>query len=88
MVVLVNGAFEVGKTSVVRVEGFKDLASWQRLTVPGANCCGSLVRSVIHPMAFANPDHLREIRSGLAKSGKPVLHFCLVATVVGMPRGY
>jgi predicted kinase len=32
-------------------------------------------------MAFSNSAYLDEVRAGLAKSGRPVLHFCLTAPI-------
>lgn len=62
-----------------RVSDFQHLASWRRLTVLGARFVGSFRSPVIIPMAFSELAYLQEVRSGLARSGRPVLHFCLTA---------
>lgn len=64
-----------------RISDFQDLASWRRLTVRGARCVGAVRTHVIIPMAFSNSDYLEEVRAGLAESGRPVHHFCLVAPI-------
>ena len=62
-----------------RVSDFQDLPAWRRLTVLGARSVARLRSTVIVPMAFSDVGHLNEVRSGLAQSGRPVLHVCLVA---------
>jgi predicted kinase len=58
---------------------FQHLASWRRLSVIGARSFGAVRGIVILPMAFSDIDYLEEVRSGLASTGRPVLHFCLTA---------
>ena len=62
-----------------RPSDFQDLPSWRRLTVVAARCAAAMRSPVIIPMAFSNIDYLAEIQAGLAKSGQPILHFCLTA---------
>jgi len=62
-----------------RVSDFQDLVSWRRLSVLGARSFGAMRRAVIIPMTFSNRSYLSEVTSGLARSGRPVLHFCLTA---------
>jgi predicted kinase len=64
-----------------RIPDFQDLASWRRLTVVGARCAEAVRTPVIIPMSFSNLAYLDEVRAGLAKSGRPVLHFCLTAPI-------
>jgi hypothetical protein len=58
---------------------FQHLASWRRLSVLGARAFGTVSQTVIVPMAFSELGYLDEVRSGLARFGRPVLHFCLTA---------
>ena len=58
---------------------FQHLAAWRRLSVLGARMFGAVRKTVIIPMAFSDRQYLEEVRSGLASSGRPVLHFCLTA---------
>jgi hypothetical protein len=58
---------------------FQHLATWRRLSVIGARSFGAVRGTVIIPMAFSEIVYLEEVRSGLASSGRPVLHFCLTA---------
>lgn len=62
-----------------RVDDFQDLPRWRRLTVVGARLAGVLGSPVIIPMTFSNPAYLREVQTGLARSRRSVLHFCLTA---------
>ena len=62
-----------------RPSDFQDLPSWRRLTVAAARGVSALRTPVIIPMTFSNIDYLSEIQVGLAKSGRPILHFCLTA---------
>jgi predicted kinase len=64
-----------------KVSDFQDLASWRRMTVLGARCVVAFRCPVIIPMAFSNREYLDEVRLGLAKSGRPVRHFCLTASI-------
>jgi len=64
-----------------RIPDFQDLVSWRRLTVVGARCVGAIRTPIIIPMAFSNSVYLDEVRTGLGKSGRPVLHFCLTAPI-------
>jgi len=57
------------------------LASWRRFTVAAARCIAAVRSPVIIPMAFSNAEYLEEIRTGLARSGRPFLHFCLTASL-------
>ena len=52
---------------------------WRRLAVRWARLRGRFCRTVIVPMTFTDLDYLGEIRAALAATGRPVLHFCLVA---------
>ena len=58
---------------------FQHLASWRRLSVLGARAFGAVSQTVIVPMAFSELSYLDEVRSGLGRFGRPVLHFCLTA---------
>ena len=62
-----------------RASDFQHLAAWRSLTVAGARVVGSVRSPVIIPMAFSESAYLQQVRSGLARSGRPVLHFCLTA---------
>ena len=62
-----------------RISDFQHLPSWRRLTVAAARGAAVFRVPVIIPMAFSEPAYLEEVRSGLAVSGRPVLHFCLTA---------
>jgi len=62
-----------------RLSDFQHIASWRRLTVLGARCLGTVRDAVVIPMAFSDLGYLNEVRSGLMGSGRPVVHFCLVA---------
>jgi predicted kinase len=64
-----------------RSSDFQHLGSWRRLTVSIARSIGIFRSPVIVPMAFSEPTYLHEVRSGLAASGRPVLHFCLTASL-------
>lgn len=58
---------------------FQHFAKWRWLTVVVARLLGRFTKTVIIPMAFTDTGYLDEIRNGLARSGRPVLHFCLTA---------
>jgi predicted kinase len=60
---------------------FQDLSSWRRLTVLGARSLIAVKTTIIVPMAFSNHKYLEEVRCGLSKSRRPVLHFCLTAPI-------
>jgi predicted kinase len=60
---------------------FQHLAAWRRLSVLGARLFGALRGTVIVPMAFSELAYLEAMRSALAASGRPVLHFCLTASL-------
>jgi predicted kinase len=62
-----------------RVSDFQHLAVWRYLTVRGARLVGRFRSPVIIPMTFSELAYLEEVRSGLARSNRPVLHFCLMA---------
>jgi predicted kinase len=62
-----------------RVPDFQDLPSWRRLTVAAARGVAAFRSVVIIPMTFSNVGYLIEIQGGLAKSDRPILHFCLTA---------
>jgi predicted kinase len=62
-----------------RVSDFQQLPSWRRLTVTAARSVAVFRIPVIIPMAFSELAYLEEVRSGLARSSRPVLHFCLTA---------
>src|SRR5690606_28704051 len=62
-----------------RVEDFQDLPRWRRLTVLGARLAGVLGSPVIIPMTFSEPAYLHEVRTGLARTGRSVRHYCLTA---------
>jgi predicted kinase len=62
-----------------RRSDYQHLRAWRVLTVLGARLAGWLAPVVIVPMAFSEPDYLAEIRSGIARPQRPVLHFCLTA---------
>jgi predicted kinase len=62
-----------------RVSDFQHLPLWRRLTVAAARGVAAFRSPVIIPMAFSEVAYLEEVRSGLAVSGHPVLHFCLTA---------
>jgi hypothetical protein len=62
-----------------RRSDYQELATWRRGTVLGARAFGLARPCVVVPMAFSDAEVLTEIRGGLAASGRPVLHFCLVA---------
>ena len=62
-----------------RVSDFQDLPSWRRLTVAAARAVAAFRTPVIVPMTCSNIDYLSEIQAGLARSGQPILHFCLTA---------
>ena len=51
------------------------------LSVAGARCVAAVRTHVLIPMSFSNRTYLDEIRAGLAKSGRPVFHFCLTAPI-------
>lgn len=61
------------------VSDFQHLAAWRRGAVLGARAFGLAARTVVVPMAFSETAYLEEVRCGLAASGRPVRHFCLVA---------
>ena len=67
------------RTAFRGVSDFQDLALWRRMTVLGARCVATPGTPVIIPMAFSRLEYLNEIRAGLAKSKRPVFHFCLTA---------
>jgi len=54
---------------------------WRQLTTLVARFMGVSGRIVIIPMTFSRLDYLEEIRIGLSKSDRAVLHFCLVAPI-------
>ncbi|MDD9946397.1 MAG: AAA family ATPase [Myxococcales bacterium] len=58
---------------------FQHLSAWRRLSVLGARVFAATREVVIIPMAFSELRYLDEVRSGLAASRRPVLHFCLTA---------
>lgn len=58
---------------------FQHLAPWRRLSILGAQSFGAVRHTVIIPMAFSEHRYLEEVRSALASSSRPVLHFCLTA---------
>ena len=62
-----------------RPSDFQDLPSWRRLTVAAARCIAAVRTPVIIPMTFSNIGYLSEMQAGLARSGQPILHFCLTA---------
>jgi predicted kinase len=62
-----------------RVSDFQHLAAWRRLTVAAARTLAALRSPVIIPMTFTEIAYLEEVRAGLARSGRPVRHFCLTA---------
>lgn len=64
-----------------RIADYQQLASWRRLSILGARSFALAARTVIVPMAISELAIRDEIRTGLARSGRPVLHFCLVAPV-------
>jgi len=64
-----------------KISDFQSLVSWRRMTVLGARCLVRFRCPLIIPMAFSNRAYLDEVRSGLARSGRPVLHFCLTASI-------
>ena len=64
-----------------KASDFQDFTSWRRLTVLGARCLGTVKTPIIIPMAFSNLAYLNEVCSGLTKSRRPVLHFCLTAPI-------
>lgn len=76
MFVLINGAFGIGTSTAARVP-----ASWCRLTVLSARWLEAVKTLVTIPMAFSNRAYLNEVCSGLAKSRRPVFHFCLTAPI-------
>lgn len=61
------------------VEDFQDLRLWRRLTVIALRVMRLFCQNVIVPMAFSNPDYLREIRAGISRFEPRHLHVCLVA---------
>jgi predicted kinase len=63
----------------LRVPDFQDLRAWRRGTVAAARAVGAWRPTVVVPMAFSDPAILEEIRAGLARSRRPVLHVCLTA---------
>jgi len=65
---------------------FQDLPAWRRLTVASAWVLGCLRRIVVIPMAISELAYLDEIRTGLAATGRPVLHYCLVAPLAEVRR--
>ena len=73
--------FVLRRLSLRRVSDFQHLSSWRRLTVIGAKGAAAIRTPVIVPMAFSDLAYLNEIRSGLGRSGQPVLHFCLSAPI-------
>jgi hypothetical protein len=113
VVILLNGAFGVGKTTVARelrdrlpgslvfdpekigfilrrIPGwvplagrqrgdFQHLPLWRRLSIQGIRAARLLRPVVIVPMAFSELAYLREVRQGVARFDRQVLHFCLVA---------
>jgi predicted kinase len=52
---------------------------WRRLAVTWARLRGRSCKTVIVPMTFTDLDYLSDVRTGLAATGRPVVHFCLVA---------
>ena len=62
-----------------RVSDFQHLAAWRRVTVAAARTLAAVRAPVIIPMTFTEIAYLEEVRAGLARSGRPVLHFCLTA---------
>jgi len=64
-----------------KASDFQNLVSWRRLTVLSARCLVAVRNPLIIPMAFSNRTYLDEVLLGLAKSGRPVLHFCLTASI-------
>jgi predicted kinase len=64
-----------------KTSDFQYLASWRRATVLGARSLGAVKTPIIIPMAFSNRAYLEEVCCGLAKSRRPVLHFCLTAPI-------
>jgi hypothetical protein len=105
VILLLNGAFGIGKTTVARLlvarlenavlfdpepigvvlqrisraEDFQDLRSWRRLTVAGLRLTRLVYRNIVVPMAFSNPEYLRQIHDALSRFEPRVLHVCLVA---------
>jgi predicted kinase len=73
--------FALRRLSLRRVSEYQHLSSWRRLTVMGARCVAAMRTPVIVPMAFSDLAYLNEVRSGLGRSGQPVLHFCLSAPI-------
>lgn len=64
-----------------RASDYQQLRAWRWLSARGARALGAFRPVVIVPMAFSDPDTLEELRLALAKSGRPVLHFCLTAPI-------
>jgi predicted kinase len=112
VIILLNGAFGVGKTTVARsvvarlpraslfnaelsgialqrmarlvgrsVDDFQDLAFWRRITVEGLRVARAVWSNIVVPMAFSNPNYLREVRGGIDRFEPQVFHFCLVASI-------
>jgi hypothetical protein len=107
MIILLNGAFGVGKSAVAHclakqlpgasifdpewlgfllqrlafrtVDDFQDLACWRRGTVAGIRFLRRFRPTVVVPMAFSNEAYLSEVRDGVGRSDRQVLHFCLMA---------
>ena len=110
MILLLNGAFGIGKTSVARalthripdsrlydpeiigiglqrlarvggrgVDDFQDMGAWRKLTITALRVARWRSSNVIVPMAISNPSYLDELRTGLSRFERKILHYCLVA---------
>lgn len=113
MIVLLNGAFGIGKTTVAwllqrrlpgsvivdpelggsalrlisavlplqgrRTDDYQDMPAWRRLTIASIRTARLFRSTIIAPMAFTNPDYLREVLDGVRRFDADVRQFCLVA---------
>jgi chloramphenicol 3-O-phosphotransferase len=110
VILLLNGAFGIGKTSVARalvhripdsmlydaeiigiglqrlarlggrgVDDFQDMSAWRKLTIRALRVARFGSRNLIVPMAISNTSYLAELRMGLTRFERQVVHYCLVA---------
>lgn len=60
-------------------DDFQDMPLWRRGNAQAIRVVRLLRPNVVVPMAFSNPDYLRELRSAVERYDRQVLHFCLTA---------
>src|SRR5258708_7221266 len=50
-----------------RVDDFQDIAAWRTITIGSLRVARAVWSNIVVPMAFSNPDYLREVRRGIGR---------------------